>query len=74
LILFLTAPENVNIPSGTIPVAEIDAHCRAYEEKINRLGIDIMLLGVSSDGSIGTFIIVFAFSVLLQPHFFSLFL
>ena len=26
----------------------------AYEEKINRLGIDIMLLGVSSDGSIGT--------------------
>ena len=27
--------ENVNIPDGTLPMEEVNAHCEAYEEKIN---------------------------------------
>ncbi len=48
------APENVNLPSGSVPQAEIDAHCRAYEEKIRAAGgIDFQILGIGRTGHIG---------------------
>src|SRR5258708_29564460 len=30
--------ENIHLPSGVVPQAEVDAHCRAYEEKIRAAG------------------------------------
>ncbi len=46
--------ENVHIPDGTVPQANVDTHCRAYEEKIEQAGgIDLMLLGIGRDGHIG---------------------
>ena len=48
------APENINLPSGSVPQAEIDAHCRAYEEKIRAAGgIDFQILGIGRTGHIG---------------------
>ena len=47
-------PANRNLPSGTVPPAEIDAHCRAYEEKIRAAGgIDFQILGIGRTGHIG---------------------
>ena len=46
--------ENVHLPSGTVPAAEIDAHCRRYEEMIAAAGgIDFQLLGIGRTGHIG---------------------
>ena len=46
--------ENVNIPRGSIPRAEVEAHCRAYEQAIrDHGGIDFQLLGVGKTGHIG---------------------
>ena len=48
------APENINLPSGSVPQVEIDAHCRAYEEKIRAAGgIDFQILGIGRTGHIG---------------------
>lgn len=48
------APENINLPSGSVPQLEIDAHCRAYEEKIRAAGgIDFQILGIGRTGHIG---------------------
>ncbi len=53
--------DHVNIPAenvyqldGTVPVGEVDRHCREYEDAIARAGgIDLMLLGVGRNGHIG---------------------
>ena len=46
--------ENVNIPDGTVPVEEVAAYCKNYEEKIAAAGgIDIQLLGIGRTGHIG---------------------
>lgn len=48
------APENINIPDGTIPLEEIPAYCLAYERKIESLGgLDLQLLGIGRTGHIG---------------------
>lgn len=48
------ASENINVPSGSVAQAEIDAHCRAYEEKIRAAGgIDFQILGIGRTGHIG---------------------
>jgi len=48
------APENINVPSGSVPQGEIDEHCRAYEEKIRAAGgIDFQILGIGRTGHIG---------------------
>jgi len=48
------APDRVNLPSGTVPQAGIDEHCRAYEEKIRAAGgIDFQILGIGRTGHIG---------------------
>lgn len=39
---------------GTCPKDQVEAHCRAFEEKINRYGIDILILGINGDGAIGS--------------------
>jgi glucosamine-6-phosphate deaminase len=47
-------PENVHIPRGDIPRAEVDAHCRAYEAAIRSAGgIDFQILGIGKTGHIG---------------------
>ena len=47
-------PENIHLPSGSAPLAGVDAHCRAYEEKIHAVGgIDFQILGIGRTGHIG---------------------
>jgi glucosamine-6-phosphate deaminase len=46
--------ENIHIPDGTVSAADLDAHCRAYEEAIRAAGgIDFQLLGIGRTGHIG---------------------
>ena len=45
---------NINIPSGSVAQADVDAHCRVYEEKIRAAGgIDLQILGIGRTGHIG---------------------
>jgi glucosamine-6-phosphate deaminase len=47
-------PANVHIPDGTLPEAEIEEHCRQYEQAIRDAGgIDIQILGIGRTGHIG---------------------
>ena len=47
-------PANTHVPDGTLPLAEVDAYCRAYEEKIAAAGgIDLQILGIGRTGHIG---------------------
>jgi glucosamine-6-phosphate deaminase len=47
-------PENVHIPDGTLEKDQIQAFCRAYEDKITALGgIDLQILGIGRTGHIG---------------------
>ncbi len=47
-------PENVHIPDGTVPLDQVEAYCREYEEAIKRAGgIDLQLLGIGRNGHIG---------------------
>lgn len=47
-------PANTHVPEGTVPLEEVDAHCRAYEEKIRAAGgIDFQVLGIGRTGHIG---------------------
>ncbi len=46
--------ENINIPNGTIPKADVPNFCAQYETKIELLGgIDIQILGIGRTGHIG---------------------
>lgn len=46
--------ENTHIPDGLLPVDEIPAFCKAYEEKIEQLGgLDFQILGIGRNGHIG---------------------
>jgi glucosamine-6-phosphate deaminase len=48
-------PENVHLLDGTIPLAEVEAHCRAFEAKIEQAGgIDVLILGIGKNGHIGS--------------------
>jgi glucosamine-6-phosphate deaminase len=47
-------PARTHVPSGTVPKAEVDAHCAAYEEAIRASGgIDFQILGIGRTGHIG---------------------
>lgn len=47
-------PKRTHLPSGTVPKAEVDAHCAAYEEAIRTAGgIDFQILGIGRTGHIG---------------------
>ncbi|MEX2043857.1 MAG: glucosamine-6-phosphate deaminase [Opitutus sp.] len=46
--------ENVNVPDGTVPRAEVFAWCRAYEQKIRDAGgLDLQILGIGRTGHVG---------------------
>ena len=48
------APGNTHVPEGTVPLPEVDAHCRTYEEQIKAAGgIDFQILGIGRTGHIG---------------------
>ncbi len=47
-------PENVHIPSGSVPRDQLDAHVADYEAAIGRAGgVDFQLLGIGKTGHIG---------------------
>src|SRR4029079_949378 len=47
------APQNIHIPDGTIPLEDVDDHCRRYEAAIERAGgIDVQILGIGRNGHI----------------------
>ncbi|QYM78880.1 glucosamine-6-phosphate deaminase [Horticoccus luteus] len=47
-------PENIHLPDGTVPRAEVFGACRAYEEKFRAAGgIDVQILGIGRTGHIG---------------------
>ncbi len=47
-------PENINVPSGTVPQDEIYQYCIDYELKIKEAGgLDFQLLGIGRSGHIG---------------------
>ncbi|MFA5668115.1 MAG: glucosamine-6-phosphate deaminase [Balneolaceae bacterium] len=46
--------ENTWIPSGEVEKAQIESHCREYEQQIVDVGgIDLQLLGIGTNGHIG---------------------
>ncbi|MBC8011978.1 MAG: glucosamine-6-phosphate deaminase [Burkholderiales bacterium] len=46
--------ENIHVPDGTLPRAEVFAGCRAYENKIRSAGgLDLQILGIGRTGHIG---------------------
>ena len=46
--------ENIHVPDATLPLDEVTAFCRRYEEEIREAGgIDIQLLGIGRTGHIG---------------------
>lgn len=46
--------ENIHLPSGTVPTAEIPTHCAQYEQAIVAAGgIDFQILGIGRTGHIG---------------------
>ena len=46
--------QNVHIPDGTLPLEDVYAHCKAYEQAIaNAGGIDLQLLGIGRTGHVG---------------------
>jgi glucosamine-6-phosphate deaminase len=48
------APGNIHLPDGTVPLGEVDAYCRSYEDKIRAAGgIDYQILGIGRTGHIG---------------------
>lgn len=47
-------PENIHIPKGDLPLDEVAAFCKEYEQMIaDAGGIDIQLLGIGRTGHIG---------------------
>jgi len=48
------AKENVHIPRGDLPLAEVPAHCQEYDRLIEQAGgLDLQLLGIGRTGHIG---------------------
>jgi len=48
------APENINIPDGTVPREDLQEYCKRYEQAIQDAGgLDFQLLGIGRSGHIG---------------------
>ena len=46
-------PENTHVPSGIVPIEDMEEYCRNYEEMIKKAGgIDLQVLGIGGDGHI----------------------
>jgi glucosamine-6-phosphate deaminase len=56
LLAPVTIPEGqVHLLDGTVPLASAEAHCREFETEIEQAGgIDILLLGIGTNGHIGS--------------------
>ena len=47
-------PEHINSLDGSVPLDQVEAHCRDYEARIDAAGgIDVVVLGVGGNGHIG---------------------
>ncbi len=47
-------PQNIHIPDGTVPPADVEDYCIHYEQLIRRAGgIDLQILGIGRTGHIG---------------------
>jgi glucosamine-6-phosphate deaminase len=47
-------PQNIHVPDGTLPLAEVGAYCAEYEQQIRAAGgIDFQILGIGRTGHIG---------------------
>jgi glucosamine-6-phosphate deaminase len=47
-------PKNIHIPDGTVPIEDVEEHCRRYEDAIERAGgVDVQILGIGRNGHIG---------------------
>ncbi len=44
-------PENINIPDATVPVSEISAYCKKYDEIASK--VDFMIIGMGEQGQLG---------------------
>jgi glucosamine-6-phosphate deaminase len=48
-------PQQLHVLDGTVPLAQVEAHCQAFEAEIERAGgIDVLLLGIGGNGHIGS--------------------
>ena len=46
--------EQIHIPDGTIPIADIEDYCKNYEKAIEQVGgLDVQILGIGRTGHIG---------------------
>lgn len=45
--------ENINIPNGEMSEKDFLLHCIEYEEKINKFGIDFLIVGIGRTGHVG---------------------
>ncbi len=46
--------ENIHLPDGTLPAADVEEYCARYEQMIRRAGgIDLQILGIGRSGHIG---------------------
>jgi glucosamine-6-phosphate deaminase len=47
-------PKNVNVPDGTLAMAEVAKFCEEYERKIREVGgVDVQILGIGRTGHVG---------------------
>lgn len=45
---------SIHLPDGSVPLDQVDEHCRQYEAKITAAGgIDLLLLGIGRNGHVG---------------------
>ena len=44
-------PENIHIPDGTVPVSDISAYCKQYDEVASK--VDFMIIGMGEQGQLG---------------------
>lgn len=44
-------PENIHIPDGTVPVSDISAYCKQYDEVAGK--VDFMIIGMGEQGQLG---------------------
>jgi glucosamine-6-phosphate deaminase len=48
------APGDAHVPDGTVPIQDVSAYCRSYEQQIRDAGgLDLQLLGIGRTGHIG---------------------
>lgn len=46
--------DQIHVPDGSLPLAQVEEHCQEYEALIHSVGgLDLVLLGIGSNGHIG---------------------